>query len=137
MRYKSKIDWWFKGTVWLTIAVMVMTLIWIPQEERVIGFGVGIPMICLLIWIYFGTYFEFRETYLLCRSGPFFERIAYEKIKSIKKSKNILSSMALSKERIEIKQHGKGYILGTTYISPVNREEFIIELEKRCPNCAS
>jgi hypothetical protein len=42
--------------------------------------------------------------------------------------------MALSKNRIEIKQIGKGFILGTTYISPENRDEFLAELKSRCKN---
>jgi len=40
--------------------------------------------------------------------------------------------MALSRNRIEIKQIGKGFILETTYISPENREEFLAELKSLC-----
>lgn len=91
-------------------------------------------MLIFLLWIYFGTYYEFREEYLFCKSGPFFENIKYDNIKSIKLTQNLFSSMALSSKRIEIRQHGKGYILGTTFISPMNRQEFINELIKRCKN---
>jgi hypothetical protein len=31
-------------------------------------------------------------------------------------------------------RHGKNYISGTTFISPVNREKFLAELKLRCPN---
>jgi hypothetical protein len=62
------------------------------------------------------------------------EKIAYPKIKSVKLRRNMLSSMALSLDRIEIKQHGKGFLLGTTYISPENREEFMRDLVSRCNN---
>lgn len=134
MRIQSKIDWWVKIALWGAIIIMIIVMIMIPQQEKIIGFAVGIPMIFLLLWIYFGSYYEFRGTYLLCKVGPYYEKIEYDKIKSIKQSKNMLSSMALSTERIEIKQHGKGYIMGTTFISPVNREEFVIELKSRCRN---
>lgn len=106
----------------------------VPQNGKTIGYAVGVPMICFVLWIYFGTYYEFRDEYLYCRSGPFVEKIVYDKIKSVKLSQNMLSSMALSTKRIEIRQHGKGYITGTTYISPVNREEFMMELIRRCKN---
>lgn len=106
----------------------------VPPNEKTIGYAVGVPMIGFILWIYFGTYYEFRDAYLYCRSGPFVEKIAYEKIKSVKLSQNMLSSMALSTKRIEIRQHGKGFITGTTYISPVNREEFLMELISRCKN---
>jgi hypothetical protein len=42
--------------------------------------------------------------------------------------------MALSKKRIEIRQHAKGYLIGTTFISPENREEFMNELISKCKN---
>ncbi len=134
MRIKSSIDRWFNILIWITIGIMTVSMLIIPKNERVIGYSVGIPMLLFLFWIYFGTYYEFRENYLLCKSGPFFEKIAYEKIKSVKLSENMLSSMALSTKQIEIRQHGKGYIMGTTFISPINREEFLQELESRCKN---
>ncbi len=134
MRMKSKVDWWLGATMWTTIAVVLVILWIVPEEERLLGYAIGLPMIALIIWIYFGTYYELREEYLYCRSGPFFERIAYDKIKSVRLCQNLWSSLALSAKRIEIRQHGKGFLLGTTYISPENRELFFRELVKRCKN---
>lgn len=54
-------------------------------------------------------------------------------IKSIKKVKNLLSSVALSSDRIEIKEKNKNYFIGTTYISPKDKDEFYEELKMRCP----
>ncbi len=102
--------------------------------QTIINYAIGLPVIALLLWIYFGTYYELRDEYLYCRCGPFSEKITYPKIKSVKLSRNMLSSMALSLDRIEVKQHGKGYVLGTTYISPENREQFMNELISRCKN---
>lgn len=132
MRVKSKIDCWFNILIWLIVFIMLVNIILVPQSEKVTAYAVGIPMILFVFWIYFGTYYEFRDEYLYCRSGPFSEKIAYENIRSIKLSRNMLSSMALSIDRIQIKQHGKGYITGTTFISPLNREEFMKELISRC-----
>jgi len=134
VRMKSKVDWWLGATMWTTIAVVLVILWIVPEEERLLGYAIGLPMIALIIWIYFGTYYELREEYLYCRSGPFFERIAYDKIKSVRLCQNLWSSLALSAKRIEIRQHGKGFLLGTTYISPENRELFFRELVKRCKN---
>lgn len=134
MRVKSKIDIWIGIIIWGTVLIMLVSLVYVPQNEKIFGYAVVFPMITFMLWIYFGTYYEFREEYLYCRSGPFAEKIVYEKIKSVKLSQNLLSSMALSRKRIEIRQHGKGYITGTTYISPVNREAFMMELISRCKN---
>jgi len=133
MRFKSKMDGWFKAVVWLTDLMIVTAFIFIPEEDRLIGFVIGIPMIGLMLWIYFGSYFELRDTYLLCKVGPFAHKIHYNKVTSAITGEGILTSMALSKQHIEIIQSGKGFILGTTYISPERREEFMEELQKRCP----
>jgi len=134
MRVKSGIDFWFRVLIWGIVLIMLVSIMIMPPEEKIIGYAVGVPMIWFMLWIYFGTYYEFRDEYLYCRSGPFVEKIVYEKIKSVKLSQNMLSSMALSSKRIEIRQHDKGFITGTTYISPVNREEFLMELISRCKN---
>ncbi len=133
MRVKSKVDLWVGIVIWSVIFIMVGTISRL-SEQTAISFYIGLPVIVLLLWIYFGTYYELRDEYLYCRSGPFTEKITYSKIKSVKLSRNMLSSMALSGDRIEIKQHGKGYLSGTTYISPENREQFMSELISRCKN---
>ena len=132
MRVKSEVDGWIRLILGLVLVAIVVGLMYIPQNERPMGYTVGFLTILLLLWIYFGTYYEFRDAYLYCRSGPFFKRIPYASIKSIRRSLSIFSSLALSTKRIEIKQHGRGFILGTTYISPVNRSAFFAELRNRC-----
>jgi hypothetical protein len=134
MRVKSKIDWWFRILIWVTFLIIIVSIILVPQNERILAISFGFPVMLFIIWLYFGTYYEFRKDYLYVKSGPFYEKIAYEKIKSVRLSQNMLSSMALSTKRIEVKQHGKGYITGTTFISPKNREEFMLELISRCKN---
>ncbi|MBF7095908.1 PH domain-containing protein [Alkalibacter mobilis] len=134
MHFKSQIDGWFKIVIWFSIAIMITTLICIPKDEYLIGFSVGIPMIISLLWIYYGSYFEIRDTYLLCKVGPFSERIYYDQVESVKMGEGILISMALSREYIEIKHSKKRNDLVITYISPLDREEFVKELRKRCYN---
>ncbi|MGL5540009.1 MAG: PH domain-containing protein [Erysipelotrichaceae bacterium] len=132
MKVKSTVDLWFKIIVFSTIAIMVGASAIVPIQERWISIAVSVPIIGLLVWIYFGTYYELRQEYLYCKSGPFREKIYYHNIKSVRLSHNLLSSMALSSKRLEIRQHGKGYFMGTTEISPENREQFMEELKKRC-----
>jgi hypothetical protein len=133
MRVKSKIDLWVAIIIWAGILIMAVTMA-TQFDQSVLGYAIGLPVIALLLWIYYGTYYELRDEYLYCRCGPFLEKIAYQKIKSVKLGRNLLSSMALSLDRIEIKQHGKGFLLGTTYISPENRDQFISDLISRCKN---
>ena len=134
MKIKAKIDIWISLLIWMVILIIIISTLLVSKESRMMVFLLGMPVNLFLLWIYLGTYYVLKEDYLLCKSGPFVEKIHYDKIKSLRLCNNMLSSMALSRDRIEIKQHGKGYISGTTYISPINRTEFIQELMKRCKN---
>jgi hypothetical protein len=112
MRVKSKIDLWIGIAIWSCIVIMAGAMI-MKYDQALLSYVIGLPLIVVLLWLYFGTYYELRDGYLYCRSGPITEKIEYQKIKSVKLSRNMLSSMALSQDRIEIKQHGRGYLLGT------------------------
>jgi len=137
VRVDSAVDWWIRAIIWGSVFILMGSIAVIPQTEGILFYIVGASVVMtagVLLWIYYGSYYEFYEEYLYCKSGPFFERIPYDRIRSVRLAENMLSSMALSTKRIEIRQHGKGFIMGTTYISPVEREEFMLELVRRCPN---
>ena len=132
MIIKAKKDIWITiGIVWIVMTLIVSIFI-VPAEQRGIMLIMVIPVGLFLGWLYFGTYYVFKENLLYCRSGPFVEKIPYDNIRALKLCKNMMSSMALSRERIEIKQHGKGYVHATTYISPIHREPFLEVLKQRC-----
>ncbi|MEI7884143.1 MAG: PH domain-containing protein [Clostridia bacterium] len=136
MRIKSTVDKWFNILIFSIIVILLGSVVIMPQEAMLLSFLLIIPVIAFLLWIVFGTYYELREDYLYCKSGPFREKIYYDKIQTIKLSNNLFSSMALSSKRIEIRQVGKGYFAGTTMISPINREMFLVELQARCKKLA-
>jgi len=132
MKVKAQRDIWITLAMVLLLITFSGSILLVPNEERWIVIIMVIPVVSLLGWLYFGTFYVFEENRLLCKSGPFTEKIAYDNISSLRLCQNFMSSMALSRQRIEIKQHGKGYISGTTYISPVNRESFIVLLKQKC-----
>ncbi|MEL4105635.1 PH domain-containing protein [Oscillospiraceae bacterium WX1] len=138
MRVKSAVDTWYKVIIFAVIAILIAAIVLkaIVQPSDILGLVIdGTAFILLgglLLWMLCGTYYELRADDLYCRSGPFFEKIRYDKIKYLGLTENFLSSMALSSERIEIRQHGRGYITGTTMISPENREDFLEKLKARC-----
>ena len=136
MRYPSGKSAGFSLLIWGVIGVFLLSIVIVPAEIRatvIIGSLIGTV---LMLWVWFGTYYEFRDKYLLARMGPFFERIPYERITSAKMFRSLSASMALSSDMIELR-HGKNYISGTTYISPVRKELFLSELRTRCPNLQS
>lgn len=138
MRVKSAVDLWFKIIVFVVIGIMAVSAVFLTLTtqftafEAFIGYAAVLVVSAFMLWLLFCTYYEFREDYLYCRSGPFTEKIKYDNIKYLGLSENMLSSMALSSQRIEIRQHGKGYITGTTMISPENRDIFLAQLKVLC-----
>lgn len=134
MKMKSKIDLWISIVLWLHIILLTGIMFFIPLDEVWIYFLLVFPFVFIMLWILFQSYYELREDLIFMKVGPFFGRIKYENIKSLKLTKNLLSSMALSAYRIEIREHNKGYLRGTTMISPINREEFLEDLKQRCYN---
>jgi hypothetical protein len=132
MRYRSAKSTGFTVLVASVILLLIVSIAITPGDLRLIitlgaGFGIG-----LLLWIWFGTWYEFQPSVLLLRCGPFYERIPYDRIAEASRIKGMASSMALSSDMIELR-HGENYLTGTTMISPKDKEAFLAELKARCP----
>jgi len=131
---KAKIDTWVSALLWGSVILYAALFFFMVEEDLLVWLIFILPLSIVMIWILLGSYYELRENHIYMKIGPFFGRIKYENIKSLELKTNLLSSMALSTKRIEIRQHKKSYILGTTFIAPINREEFIEEMRRRCFN---
>jgi hypothetical protein len=83
-----------------------------------------------IAWLWFRTYYEIGEEYLKIVSGPIRSKVQICSITSIKRTRNPLSSPALSTERLEIKYGKWNFVL----ISPQNEVEFCEILKKKNPN---
>ncbi|MGO1470623.1 MAG: PH domain-containing protein [Tissierella sp.] len=74
-----------------------------------------------LAWIWLGTYYYISETLLKIKSGPFTEKIPIKDIRSIRTSRNSISSPSLSLDRLQIRyEYGK-----VVLISPKAKEKFV------------
>lgn len=139
MRVKSAVGLSYK-LVTYTLAILTASILMtaskgtLPVQNVLMSYAAVLITEAFLLWIRFGSYYELREDYLYCRSGPFVEKIRYDQIKSVRLCNGHVSSMALSSKSIEIRQRCKVYLLGITMISPVNREEFLRQLLMRCGN---
>jgi hypothetical protein len=132
MRYPSAKSIGFGIFLAAVIMILVAALVFFLWQKYWLVTLLPAAAIAFMLWIWFGTYYEFKGDYLLGRVGPFFERIPYKKITSARKFTGLVSSMALSAEMIELR-HGKNYIIGTTYISPLDRDGFLAMLYVYCP----
>jgi len=80
--------------------------------------------------MYFFTYYTFENSFLHIRCGLMINiKINYKNIVSVKDSKSLISSPALSMDRIEIKYYENSYH-NFLIISPERKQEFIDTLNK-------
>ncbi len=133
MKYKNKIDLWIRLLLYIVMIMCLSLIFVVPDNERWIMVLMDVFLAFIFIPLFFG-YTELLDEELVTRLGIFRYKVRYENIKSIRKCKNWLSSMAMTSDRIEIKEHKKGYILGTTHIGPMQKDEVFEELLRRCHN---
>ena len=133
MKYKIKIDLWVRLLLY-GVVLMYLPLLFVVEPEEYYIFGLLTLGTALLILPLFVSYYELDEEALVISLYFFKKRIKYDNIKSIRLCENWLSSSAMSRYRIEIIEHNKGKIMGTTYISPLLREEFFSDLKRHCMN---
>ena len=132
--YKSKVD------LFLAIIIIMMIVlglffaglgIWkIATNAPGYGWslGTGIFTLLLIISMVWPVYYVLENDRLIIRFGWFRSKINYEIISGIKPSSNLLSSPALSVDKIRINYKGK---VGFVLISPNNKEEFMKDLASR------
>jgi len=131
---KVKPDKIYRGIFYLTSTLIIGASLWVGMADSQL-FWMAL-LAWLMVGLLYSTIFQaaycFRSDVLELRLGVMRERISYDQIKSVRKIKSWASSMAVTYEKIEIRQHSKGYVLGTTYCSAEDIDQFIQELSSRC-----
>jgi hypothetical protein len=128
--YKSKVDWWLGLVLVYPIFRSVASII----EGDWIGY-IGI-VLCLLFIVFISksTRYMISENHLIVKCMFIVnDKIEISKIRKIEKTNSILSSPALSLDRIAIKFNKYDEV----YISPKERQAFIDELLKINPEIES
>lgn len=125
MKYQSKID---NKLLLFIFGVLVTNLVWMIYLQSVIGIIIIALTSAFIIHVFVTTYYVITSDHFLIVKSSFLinEKISIQDITSIKESNNILSSPALSFDRIEIK-----YKDGSILVSPREKEKFIQELKAR------
>ena len=127
MRFRSKVD------TWLLIVVLAASLLALAGAATAFQSGAGLASVALLVvagvglplWILASTTYTVEAGVLLVRSGPFRWHISAAEINRISASRSLLSSPALSLDRLLIEYGSKKSLL----VSPVQKEEFLRALQ--------
>lgn len=83
----------------------------------------------IFIWSSFSTYYVITDVSVIAVSGPMKARVRFCNITEIKEGKSLISSLALSIDRVYI-CYGKG-ILRRLEVSPKDKQAFIEELNSK------
>ncbi len=124
--YKSKIDWWLGLAL---IYPIFRSIVSITKGEWIGYLGI---VLCFLIIVFISksTRYIIAENQLIVKCMFIINnRIEISKIKKIEKTNSLLSSPALSLDRIAIKFNKYDEV----YISPKERQKFIEDLLKINP----
>lgn len=126
MYFPSKKDLWLGIVIWCSL----LSGIYLAATEADRYFILLISLIlnlALFGWIWFKTGYTLTDNSLEIKCGPFYQKIPYSKIRSVKRTRDPSGGYALSLDRIKIKH---GYDI--TIISPIDPHIFITELKRRC-----
>lgn len=124
MRYPSKVDWWIAASVAMGVAGLAVAVLVTHNPIVLIA---GIASLAVLAALCWPCDYTLEEQQLVVRSGLIRWKIPYSQITRIEPTSNPLSAPAWSLDRIEVAYNNKSIL-----ISPVRKEEFLIELAVKC-----
>lgn len=130
MTFPSKVDRWLAivliaGSVLSTLVVLAPILAGSPMTSLALS-PVLLATVGLPWWLLRNTHYTLDGADLRVRSGPFRWRIPIDQIRSVRPTRNPLSSPALSLDRLRI-DYGERWIM----VSPQDKTAFLAELERQ------
>lgn len=133
--YKSKKDQWLVWITWFSNIVIIVSVIYLFYIEGITTYSLvyGISMILVVLFLYYLlnlTYYVITDTEIRVRSFFFKWNIRIDTIKKIFPTNNMLSSPALSLDRLMIIYGDEKKIM----ISPENKTEFLNDVATRNTN---
>ncbi|GEN52731.1 PH domain-containing protein [Halobacillus faecis] len=137
MYFPSKKDVFHTITIWGVVLFIVFiyafggepTGFQLISYRDPLGYVLGGLTIGVLVWIWFHTGYKVENQELLIHSGPLRKRINIMNITKIKTTKSLMSSPALSLEKLEI-FYGD---YKSTFISPQDEQRFVHALLEKNP----
>ncbi len=133
LRFASKVDrlLLLAGAVPLLASTIACAYLALSFREPTVWVAAGLMLAAdaLVAWIYLGTHYSIREEQLRIQCGPFRWQVTLGEIRSVLPSGSMLSSPALSLDRLEIRHGRQGSIL----VSPAERMGFLEALARASP----
>lgn len=118
MRFESKKDLWLGIGIWAAIGIIMIPFF---SADSYMARIVYLSLALILAWFWFGTFYVIKDGVLRVYTGPVRFRIKISTINKVSRTRNPLSSAALSLDRLEIMWGS----YGLAYVSPADRDGFI------------
>lgn len=129
MKFHSKIDAWLALTVAGSVLAVLVAAAALGARAGVAGLPVVLALLALgaglPLWLLCATHYRVQGGTLRVRSGPFRWNIPLSAITRVTPTRSVLSSPALSLDRLRI-EYGPGRAV---LVSPRDREGFLRALE--------
>lgn len=134
MRFKTKVDWFYKSIILFLLAVFIVGEVSIYQNkntfEAVIFGLIFLLIISFLIAAIFTTHFTFESDHLLCKFSLWKKKIQYATIKKIERQESVIYGgwkMSTAIKGLIITYNSYDELL----ISPENEDAFILMLNSK------
>ena len=134
MRFKTKVDWFYKSIILFLLAVFIVGEVLIYQKENTfeaVIFGlIFLLIIIFLIATIFTTHFTFESDHLLCKYSFWKHKIPYATMKKIERQESVIYGgwkMSTALKGLIITYNSYDELL----ISPENEDAFIIKLNSK------
>lgn len=122
MIFPARKDGIYRIVFYLIFVAMLFSILDGIKNSSWLSVSVITLLSIFLIWIWVYTKYTITPDYVKIRMGPYERKIAIDDIRSVRQTKNVFSSFALSTNRLEI-VYCKYY--NVTYIAPKQADMFI------------
>lgn len=131
MKYSSKKDIFFFIIIWGSILLLFMINFMNHKtvNESLISFIITLIINIFFLWLWFGTNYTIKNSFLKIKYGPFRSKVDIKKIRSIRRTKSIFTAPALATQRLQL-MYNKYEVVD---IAPKNESEFLHKLLKINP----
>lgn len=130
VKFTSKKDWWLALIVWGIVAIACGQLWNHFDWLMLIG---NVALISLISAFWFGTYYVIDENRLVVSLGITRKKIPIEQITAIRVARSVISSAALSIDRLEITYRETPQFPNVVYVSPKEQQRFVKQLYAQNP----
>ena len=125
-RFRTKVDRWILVLLVVVIIVQIVAVgsAALQAGDPLVMTGLILAMIGivgLMVWLMVGTHYTVDRGTIRIRSGPFWWTVPIDQITSVKATRSLLSSPALSLDRISIHYGKRGRIM----VSPADKAGFL------------